>query len=117
MAIQHSDLVRSLAFIYMRHGYHRRSKVLFELLVRAEPDEVETRLALGSVLVKCGKADKAIDVLDLFDQEAASPEAQKFYALVMSEALQDLGRIKEAQHFFDLYRAQNLAPNLRTVVS
>ncbi|MEM8796569.1 MAG: hypothetical protein AAGE61_13455 [Pseudomonadota bacterium] len=113
MAIQHNDLVRSLAFIYMRHGYHRRAKALFELLVKSDPDDIHIRLSLASVLVKCGRAGSALEVLMPLENNVLEDQARKFFSLVMSEALQQLGRLNEARQFFDQYRANGTAHSVK----
>jgi len=89
----------------MRHGYHRRAKALFELLVSTGQGDTSIYLSLGSVLVKCGHPDQAVTLLTrtVDDAQWTGQDIIRFRALVLSEALQALGHIDEARAQFQIY--------------
>lgn len=100
MTPDQQDLLKALAFLYLRHGQNRRALTLILLAARHAPDDVGVLRTLAYAFVANDAPDEALDVIERLEKLDFAGGADQMRHLLKARALLHAGRRVEARAVF-----------------
>lgn len=100
MTRDQQNLLQALAFLYLRHGQHRRALTLILLAARHAPDDVGVLRTLAYAFIANDAPDEALDVIERLEQVDFAGESERVRCLLKARALLHAGRRVEAKAVF-----------------
>ena len=96
------QFMKTVAWMFMRHGQRLRAQAICEALIEDDPRDGVSAVALAELLLDDAKADRALEVLHMAD----IPESLDHVAAVLeTRAMRELGRDAEASSRWRRYLA------------
>lgn len=100
MTSEQQDLLKALAFLYLRHGQNRRALTLILLAARHAPDDVGVLRTLAYAFVANDAPEEALDVIERLERLDFAGGADRTRLLLKARALLHAGRRVEAKAVF-----------------
>lgn len=94
------DLLKALAFLYLRHGQNRRALTLILLASKHAPEDIGVLRALAYAFIANNAPDEALDVIERLEVLDFADGADRTRRLLKARALLHAGRRVEARKVF-----------------
>ncbi len=94
------DLLKALAFLYLRHGQNRRALTLVLLAVKHAPEDVGVLRTLAYAFIANDAPEEALDVIERLERLDFAEGADRTRRLLKARALLHAGRRVEARKVF-----------------
>jgi type III secretion protein Y len=94
------DLLKALAFLYLRHGQNRRALTLVLLAAKHAPEDVGVLRTLAYAFIANNAPEEALDVIGRLERLDFADGADRTRRLLKARALLHAGRRVEARKVF-----------------
>lgn len=94
------DLLKALAFLYLRHGQNRRALTLILLAAKNASEDVGVLRMLAYAFIANDAPDEALDVIERLERLDFADGADRTRRLLKARALLHAGRRVEARKVF-----------------
>jgi type III secretion protein Y len=94
------DLLKALAFLYLRHGQNRRALTLALLAAKHAPEDVGVLRTLAYAFISNDAPEEALDVIERLERLDFAEGADRTRRLLKARALLHAGRRVEARKVF-----------------
>lgn len=100
MTPDQQDLLKALAFLYLRHGQNRRALTLALLAAKHAPDDVGVLRTLAYAFIANNAPEEALEVIERLEARDFAEGADQGRRLLKARALLHAGRRVEARNVF-----------------
>lgn len=100
MTPDQQDLLKALAFLYLRHGQNRRALTLALLAARHAPEDVGVLRTLTYAFIANNAPEEALEVIERLEKLDFADGAEQIRQLLKARALLHAGRRVEARKVF-----------------
>jgi type III secretion protein Y len=94
------DLLKALAFLYLRHGQNRRALTLILLSAKHAPEDIGVLRTLAYAFIANDAPEEALEVIERLERLDFAEGADRTRRLLKARALLHAGRRVEARKVF-----------------
>ena len=94
------DLLKALAFLYLRHGQNRRALTLILLAAKHAPEDIGVLRTLAYAFIANDAPEEALEVIERLERLDFAEGADRTRRLLKARALLHAGRRVEARKVF-----------------